>query len=688
MKSKRGLVYLLIFFTLLAVILSCNLPGDLAEEESYAAEEPQPIDSEATSFPEEAQIIEEPGGASLAIDAGALSDGADAAIEEIGEGVPFGGGGPFNAASAEYSVDLGGEDQIGAITMTVPLYGVNKDAAPDSASDANVYLTWTEPTGGTPSVVGTIVEEGLATFPVVGQGKYQVFSIPSHAALLELTSLFEPLAVPTYPQMTPAWCSPTAMTNVVNFHQGGWPVGGFGSVWGESSNWFLAGKAGQPFDSGYFFHWLLDAGGFPAPSNVKQSFSTSDAEVIIWNWKIVALYGYFFSDNFVNKYANELFDAYQAYVEHYVWGIESPRRPVAWGSSLAGHSRTITGSNGAEYYYNDPSSGSLNSSKSWADYRQTVLDSINGEKIEVIDTVVFFADPQPAAERRGVIWLLPSDDKGFPGSVALIDGDTGLPATHWVWDGDMGHEKGYYYEDLRGVLPTDPVFDSQFKTMDYLDEVEYGFAVMNISKSAYDYHVDVVLQNENFSVLENVGMFDMSAGPGERVDMFPAGSFRLYDLPPGLFTLKFVLLQNGVYQDVKYVQFRAADSDLLIIDPHLVLTKNAFCRKGPSTDFEDVTAFVAGTKLGLVGVNAERTWGKVEATVNEMTFQCWVALSTAEISGEDDVPVLADQPRPTPTEEPTGPVCVNTLDSEACVAAGGTYILGLAGAPYCQCPDE
>jgi len=690
MKNKRVFVYLLIVFSLIAVILSCNLPGDLAGEEPDAVEEPQPSDKESASFPEVALTIDEPGGASITIDAGALGDGASAAIKEIGAGVPFSGGSPFSAASAEYSVNLSGADQIGAITMTVPLYGVTKDSAPGAASDANVYLTWAEPTGGKPSVVGTIVLEGQATFPIVGEGKYQVFNMLSHEALLKRISIFEPLAVPTYPQMTPAWCSPTAMTNLVNFHQGSWPVGGLGAVWGESSNWFLAGKWGLAFNEGLFFHWVLDAGGYPVPSDVKQSFSNGDFEVIIWNWNAAVT----FDPNSLNiayeynsLYANELFDAYQAYVEYYVWGIDSQRRPVAWGSGLAGHSRTITGSNGTEYYYNDPGWGSLNSTNTWADYRQAVMTSFSSEFIEVIDTVVLHADPQPATERRGVIWLLPRSDDGFPGSVALIDGDTGLPATHWVWDGDMGHANGYYYEDLRDVLPTDLVFDSQFKALDYLDEVEYGFAVINISKAAYDYHVDVVLQNEYLSVLENVGMFDVSAAAGARVDMFPAASFRLYDLPPGLFTLKFVLLQNGIYQDVKYVQFRVAESDLVIIDPQAVLIQNAFCRRGPSTLFDDVTAFVAGTKLGLVGVNAEHTWGKVEATVNDITFQCWIALSTAEVSGEDEVQVLISPLLPTATEEPARTVCVSTLDSEACIAAGGTVVLGLAGAPYCQCPE-
>jgi uncharacterized protein YvpB len=64
------------------------------------------------------------------------------------------------------------------------------------------------------------------------------------------------------------------------------------------------------------------------------------------------------------EYALELFNFSHAYVESNVWGQNGSRRPVAWGSSLAGHSRTITGSDDTNLYYNDPGSGAWNQTKS------------------------------------------------------------------------------------------------------------------------------------------------------------------------------------------------------------------------------------------------------------------------------------------------------------------------------------
>jgi hypothetical protein len=685
MFHNRKAILFFVVLSLLAAILGCSLFGEQAEEGEPVSEVPTATPTELPAFPADTVTVSEPGGAEVSVAAGALSGAAEVAVEDVGEGESFAGGSPLSAASAEYFVDLGDAQQIGEILMTVPFEGEAKDAA---VNGSYAYLVWTEPVGGTPSVVGARPVEDKLQFPVVGAGKYQVFKLLNHEALMQLVSIYDPLAVPTYQQRTPAWCSPTAMTNVVNYHVGGWPVGGFGAVWGESSNYYLAGKAGQPFDQGYFFHWLLGAGGYTVPSDVKQSFSNGNAEVIIWNWK-AAVWVDFDIFTGVEVYTNYafadlLFNAFQAYVESFVWGVNGDRRPVAWGSSLAGHSRTITGSNGTEYYYNDPGSGTLNTSKTWAAYRQEVMDSFTGPKIEVIDTVIFYAEPRPANARRGVIWLYPRKDDGFPGSVTLIDGETGMPATNWHWDGSNGHERGYYHEDLRGVLPTDPLFESQFKALNYQDAVEYGFGIFNIGTIPYDFHVDVILQNENFSVLENVGKFDAIVSPGTREEFNPASNFSLYDKPPGLYTIKYVLLQNGVYQDVKYVQFRLAETDLLVIFPHVFLTQNAFCRKGPDTRFVDVTAFVAGTDLELVGVNAERTWGLVQNTMNEITFQCWVALGTNEVEGEDLVPVMMSPVLE--IEEPEGPVCTSTLGREECEAAGGTYILGAAGVS-CICPE-
>jgi len=685
-SEKRS--YLLVSLVLLLAILGCSL----TESRQAAATEPPEASESATieattppEYPPEPLTVTEPGGAELSIAAGALSGEGQAAIEDLGGGVPFSGDSPLSAASAEYSVDFGGVQQIGQIRMTVPLEGATKQSA---AEAGQVYLAWAQPPEGAAAVVGVLqVDEGLQ-FPVIGAGKYQVFKLLSHEALMQLVSIYDPLAVPTYQQRTPAWCSPTAMTDLVNFHQGSWPVGGFGAVWGESSNYYLAGKAGQPFNTGYFFHWLLGAGGYTVPANVKQSFSNGNAEVIIWNWN-AALFQHLnpydpqFGFEPDMAFADALFDAFQAYVESFVWGQNGQRQPVAWGSSLAGHSRIITGSNGTEYYFNNPSSGSLNDSKAWAAYRQEVMDSFSGPKIEVIDTVVFFAPARPENQRRGVLWLYPMKDNGFEGSVALIDGETGSPATNWTWDGSNGHEDGYYYEDLRGVLPSDPVFNAQFKALDLQDQVQYGFGVKNISTTTRDYHVDVILQNENLSVLKNVGMFDVTAAPDQVINLLPAESFNLFGLKPGLYTLKFVLLQNGLYQDVKYVQFRVAETDLVAVDIHAVLVQNAFCRVGPDPVFDDVTAFELGTELKLLGFNPERTWGKFEKMVNSIAVQCWVSLSAVDLTGGEDAPILPVPARPT---EVIGPVCKADLDRASCEAAGGSYFVGAASAT-CLCPE-
>jgi hypothetical protein len=684
MFHNRKTIPLFVVLLILGGILGCRLFGEPAGDEGETPEEPTPKEAEAPTYPVDSQTIEAPEGASLKLDAGSLSDAAEVTYEQLGEGNAITAESALSAASLEYLVDFGPAEQIGSILMTVPLNGITNDT---TMSDMYTYLAWAEPDAGISSVVGVKVEGNNATFPVVGAGTYQVFKLLSHPALFDLIGPLEPLAVPTYPQITSSWCSPTALSNLVNYHQGSWPVGGFGAVWGESSNWYLAGKAGQPFNEGRFFHQLLGAGGYDTPEDVKRTFFQPDLEVIIWNWQ-AALYPTFDPWTWQTylhvdySYAENLFNTFQAYVEYYVWGINGDRRPIAWGSALAGHSRTITGSNGTDFFFNNPSNGSLNSSKPWADYRQEVMGSLTATEIEVVDTALLRAPARPASQRRGVIWLVPYKNGSFPGSVVLIDGDTGLPVTHWAWDGSSGHENGYYYQDLRGMLPPDPVFGSQFKAIHYDDTVEFGFDVKNISKEDYEYHVDVVLQNENLSVLENVGMLDFFLPAGLRSVFRPAASFRIFNLQPGLYTLKFILLQNGNSQDVKYVQFRVAETDLVYIEPQGLVVRNAFCREGPDLRFDDITAFKAGTELKLIGFNPERTWGLFEREVNQITFQCWIALTNVDLTGEDapivEVPEM-------PAEEPEELVCQSTLGKEDCEAIGGTYILGITS--ICQCPE-
>jgi len=652
-RSKQVLI--LSLSLLLQVTLSCNLFSSATPESETQDPTPQPITTATEEIPlSEARIIQGPDGTSLSINPDALGEGSSPSIEVSGKGDEFWTGSPFRNASDEYVVDLGGSEQVGIITMTVPLDGgIAKNA---SYSPDQVYLTWAQPTVGYPSVVGAIVEQGKATFPLIGSGKYQVIGLLSSESLQTMFSLLEPLTVPTYPQRTPAWCSPTAMTNLVQYHQGAWPVGGYGSLWGESSNWYLAGQAGQPFDHGYFFHWLLGAGGYPVPENVKQSFSNENHDVFIWNWKgaIHTVYTLENSEIVIanHAFADSLFDAFKAYIEQHVWGANGASRPIAWGSSLAGHSRTITGSDGEILFYNDPGSGSLNQSFSWEAYRQTVLDSLTAEKVEIIDTVVLHADPRPEQQRRGVLWLEPSTDT-YAGAVALLRGPDLNPITNWHWDGELDHNFGYFFEDLSTSLPLDPNLGSQFQSIHNDDAVEYGFTVFNISDQVYDYRVEVTITSETDHVPLTLPSTEVSLNGGQKTFFNPAGNFLLKELSSGFYRLQFTLYQSGVVQDVKYVHFRVAPPAYVFEVPTGILTKDAFCRKGPGLVFDDMTAFYKDTELKLIGLNSEGTWAKFETIVAGDTYRCWISLSAVDIFGEENVPTLQSPPTPMPTPDDT-----------------------------------
>lgn len=298
--------------------------------------------------------INGPGGMVLNLEGKALSDNAKVKLEVIEVSELTWEDSPFQAASKEYSVSFGDGEQVGNITLTVPLNSPTANGSLTASlvampASSFAYAVWSYPDSGIPSIVGAIVDQNHATFPVVGPGKYQVLQIPSSSELIKKVDVTEPLSAPSYPQFTPSWCSTTTMTDLAGYHEGAWPPGDLGSTWGESSNWYLAGKAGQASNSGYFFNWILQGVGFPVPEDVRQSFTYGYAKVFIWNWQsrwISPFMEYLFGDWYVTKseeYAKSLFSFFQAYVEMNVWGLNGSRRPVAWGSLLAGHSRLITG---------------------------------------------------------------------------------------------------------------------------------------------------------------------------------------------------------------------------------------------------------------------------------------------------------------------------------------------------------
>lgn len=678
MRSRK--MRLISFFFLLLVTISCSLSGAALKEPGETAT-PE-IKFQSLDQP---RIVEGPDGVYLTIQPNALDAKIDPAIDEIGGGESFPSGSPFKNQSSVFLVDFGGGEQLGPITLTVPLEQQGNKLA---AQSDQVLLAWTEPESGYPSVVGVIEDEGKATFPVVGEGRYQVISLPSSASLR--ASLHAPLAVPSYPQMTPSWCSLTAMTNLVQFHQGAWPAGGLGSAWGETSNWYLAGKAGIAYNEGLFFHWVLEHGGYPVPEDVKQSFFTAEHDVIIWNWHGAQYTFEVASGKEVTilnlDFADALFDAFQAYVEYVVWGVNADPRPVAWGSGLDGHSRTITGSDGENIYYNETGWGEPNLTRGWEEYRQMIKDRLilddgvpneGNVDIEVIDTVVLHAPPRPENERRGVIWLRP--DTGISiGAVNQYQDSAqkqSLPDTKWVWDGNEGHSYGYVYQDQTGNLPFDKVLGTRFQAQTPTAEIRFSYTVLNISTREYTFRVLSELFTEEGISVQAIGQTYSTLGARETEQLGPAETVRLLDLAPGTYYIRFSLYQGAHLQDVKYVFFKVNPPDLMLDFPAGILTKNSFCRKGPSQTFQEETAFPAGEVLKLVGLNQERTWGKIEAEVNQLVFQCWISLDNMHVVGQEEVSILESPPAPHP--------CAAYQTEQVCQEAGCTWHWTAAGPGYC-----
>lgn len=697
--SARSTRPILVLLVLLAGALACTECGPSPDQLPAAAPTPTTV-TEAPTPTSKPQIttIEGPEGLVLQLEGQALAEIAVPVVEVLRDDGFSTAGSPFGAVGPEFRIGFGEGDQIGGMVLKVPFALLPELNNPP---DPWRFAGWARPDRGYPSMVGVLIdqEQEFVSLPIVGSGMYQILKIVGPQAVDVQPVIWEPLAVPSYWQATCGWCSTTALTDVSGYHEGTWPSGGFGGAWGESSNWYLAGLGGQSCPKGFFFHWLLEAGGYATPDDVKQSFSNGNAEVIIWNWKAAKIDEWdlellpdlddpfmgFLTEEYINsrlEYAASLFQFFHAYVETNVWGLNGDRRPVAWGSALAGHSRAITGSNGQDLFFNNPSSGSLNDSKSWEAYQQEIIASIlpDAEDTEIIDTAVFYAEPRPAGERRGVLWLTPRLDN-WEGSIILRRGEDGAPAAYWHWDGAEAHNYGYYFEDLIGDLPADPEFDVQFKAFTPDDVVEYGYGIRSIADATYDFKVKAELNSEA-GLVGTIVLPDQTAtvGAGGRADFYPAGTIPIGNLAPGLYRLKFTLSMGGTVQDVKYVFFRLAERGYVLDIPIGTLKKNALCRRGPGTAYGIVTGFEAPMELTVVGTNAERTWGYFEAVLNAAKVRCWISLDLVEMYPAPDIPILGAPALEAP------PVCASDVTRDVCNAAGGTWKFTLAGAGYCDCP--
>lgn len=101
--------------------------------------------------------------------------------------------------------------------------------------------------------------------------------------------------------------------------------------------------------------------------------------------------------------------------------------------------------------------------------------------------------------------------------------------------------------------------------------------------------------------------------------------------------------------------------------PMIRFRQNAFCRRGPGTEYGEAAGYETGQEAKLIGRSEP---GRAPWWMTDL--RCWVADSTGETRGPvDDLPIIKAPPLPT-----AGPVCTDKITTaESCKAAGGTWTI-------------
>lgn len=133
--------------------------------------------------------------------------------------------------------------------------------------------------------------------------------------------------------------------------------------------------------------------------------------------------------------------------------------------------------------------------------------------------------------------------------------------------------------------------------------------------------------------------------------------------------------------------FRAQFSETSIVcplvpyapDTQFTFAENAFCRSGPSLQYQKVATFLAHQEVQIVGRNqGELRWWLV--SIPETDAECWVSDATGSADGELEELEIVVPPPPISADQ-----CSSGLSESACLAAGGTWAGKDTPTPYCDC---
>ena len=150
-------------------------------------------------------------------------------------------------------------------------------------------------------------------------------------------------------------------------------------------------------------------------------------------------------------------------------------------------------------------------------------------------------------------------------------------------------------------------------------------------------------------------------------------------------------LQTDGWEDFRS-SFNAAELDCPLDsqapDTKFTFSQNAFCRKGPSSEYEEVATFLAGQEVQILGRNHHQPrWWVIPNP--GARGNCWTSDSTGAAEGPlDELEIIAPPPLiKSPSNDPsTKKTCSKDLGASACAAAGGHMSSGGTSAPECVCP--
>ncbi|MER3556166.1 MAG: hypothetical protein C4331_17980 [Meiothermus sp.] len=519
--------------------------------------------------------VVEAGGAKLTIPPGALSQDANVTLQ-VGAKPTEPAENPLQPAGPAVSLDLGGASLKQAATLELPTDPTSPEGsvvvletvANPEPDGPRLWVHAATPVGaGAAGVSGQTVPAKVA-YAVRRVGLYTAYVVPKPKPQ---EGVGRSLQVPFYYQAGLPWCTPTSLSMVINYHRPQPALAANAKFpGGYASNYGLASLIKQPANSGSKVVPILKAAGVPEDA---YSYLRWDAELVP-------------SDK--TSGGSDAFTAYVATVTMGgLFGL-SPAKPVWTGSDRQWHAFVLTGVTADGVYVADSNArpatdwNGTHPSMTWKAFRDAnctlknpndptkgCADSGDPNKPD-LETIVFFNEPKPEAERRGSIELSHGETVyfggvGFPFLASLIfRNPSNKVISRWKWDG--AYPNGYYFNDEATTLPTFPygrnlVQDNEFRYLIYRSSrMEAHFNVINVTNVALDYEVEARLyvgNNMKAQKFVNLNVGAYNSGP---IDL----DFGNLAVAVGTVSgptparLELNLRQGGALQDVKHIAFKLA----------------------------------------------------------------------------------------------------------------------------------